>query len=122
MPLSLLSSPHRLAELRLTDDDASSAVLFTRLDATNAHSEREHLLHLELFVGGDVFAGVYDVSSASLQSVAETLDQPPEEVRRTTLEALRTSDNSQYLYDFRRDGDLGEAHVGRLKRIMKAFL
>ena len=122
MPLSLLSSPHRLAELRLTDDGASSAVLFTRLDAIHANSEKEHLLHLELFVGGDVFAGVYDVSSSSLQSVAETLDQSPEEVRRTTLEALRTSDNSQYLYDFRQDGDLGEAHVGRLKMIMKAFL
>ena len=67
MPFSSLLSPHRLAELRLTDDDASSAVLFTRLDATHDHSEREHLLHLELFVGGDVFAGVYDVSSASLE-------------------------------------------------------
>ena len=107
---SSIFSPRRLAELRLSDVD-ETAFLYSYFDDDDDDDDCNKTfskLHLKLFVGGDVFCGVCDVSSAVLRSAAEEFDVSTEEMRKLTLEALRFSDNSQFLYDWRRDEQKGK--------------
>ena len=97
------TSPSRLAELRLTDEE-SSAFLFSNFDDSDDAREK---LHLKLFIGGDVYSGCCDVSANALQSAADEFDVSIEEVKEMTLDALRLSDNSQFLYDLRRHSQRG---------------
>ena len=127
--LSSASSFLRLAELRLGDVGSLPAVLFSRLDSafeatsntatrsastTKAASspEDEELLHLKLFVDGEVFSGSCDVGPSSLRRVGDALDLAPEVVKTMTLEALRTSANDQFIYDLRRNAQAAEGAGG----------